>query len=921
MGATITIENAVKRYGNDTIINGLSLEVKPGEFFTLLGPSGCGKTTLLRMIIGFNSIEGGTFKINDRVINDIPTNKRNIGMVFQNYAVFPHMNVFDNVAFGLRNRKLPKDEIERKVNSILKVVKIDHLKDRMPANLSGGQQQRVALARAIVIEPEVLLMDEPLSNLDAKLRVEMRNAIKRIQQQFGITTVYVTHDQEEALAVSDRIAVMDGGVIQQIDTPQRVYQRPANRFVSNFIGLSNFLNATVSRGEDGAELCFAGSDYRAAMTNLRGEASDGMDVLAAVRPEEFLLSTGEGEGIPATVRSSVFLGTTTHYFLTLPTGQEIEAVRDSDEEWAVIPGRRGGAPAREAAPHQCLYRRRKALSGHPGGAFMRYAGEKRFNGWTALTLVLLALFLLFVIYPIGMLLIKSLFTGGKIDLSYFVKFFTKKYYWGALINSFKVTVVSTLVASLIGVPMAYLLRSVKIRGAGLINILIVISYLSPPFIGAYSSIQLLGRNGFITRIINALFGVKLPGIYGFAGIVLVFSLQSFPLIYMYVSGAMKNLDNSLNEAAESLGCNAFQRVTKIIFPLVMPSLLAGALLVFMRVFADFGTPMIIGEGYKTFPVMLYTQFMGEVGTNDGFAATMCLIVIVIALMFFFLQKALGRRFTYSMSALKPMEAADPKGWRGVVSHIVVYLVALVAALPQITVLVTSFIGTINGSLFTGEFTLDNYRNIFAKSNTGAITNSYLFGLIAIVIVVVCGILISYLSVRKRNALTSVLDVLTMFPYIIPGSVLGISFLYAFNGPPFMLGGTVLIIVISLSIRRMPYTIRSSTAIIGQISPSVEEASISLGASQLKTFLRVTIPMMLPGVLSGAIMSWITLISELSSSVILYTSKTMTLTVAIYSEVIRSNFGNAAAYSTILTLTSIVSLLVFFKLSGKKDLSV
>ena len=227
---------------------------------------------------------------------------------------------------------------------------------------------------------------------------------------------------------------------------------------------------------------------------------------------------------------------------------------------------------------------------------MRYAGEKRFNGWTALTLVLLALFLLFVIYPIGMLLIKSLFTGGKIDLSYFVKFFTKKYYWGALVNSFKVTVVSTLVASLIGVPMAYLLRSVKIRGAGLINILIVISYLSPPFIGAYSWIQLLGRNGFITRIINALFGVKLPGIYGFAGIVLVFSLQSFPLIYMYVSGAMKNLDNSLNEAAESLGCNAFQRVTKIIFPLVMPSLLAGALLVFMRVFADFGTPMIIGEG-------------------------------------------------------------------------------------------------------------------------------------------------------------------------------------------------------------------------------------------------------------------------------------------------------------------------------------
>lgn len=552
---------------------------------------------------------------------------------------------------------------------------------------------------------------------------------------------------------------------------------------------------------------------------------------------------------------------------------------------------------------------------------MRYAGEKKFNLWTVLTLLLLAAFLLFVIYPIGMLIVKSLLTGDGIDLSYFVKFFTKKYYWSALVNSFQVTVISTLVSCLIGVPMAYLLRSIKIPGSEFLNILIVISYLSPPFIGAYAWIQLLGRNGFFTRIINSIFGIQFRGIYGFAGIILVFSLQSFPLIYMYVSGAMKNLDNSLNEAAESLGCNAFQRVTKVIFPLVMPSLLAGMLLVFMRVFSDFGTPMIMGEGYRTFPQMLYTQFMGEVGTNDGFAATMCIIVIIIALMFFFIQKFLGRRFTYSMTALKPMEAQTTSGRRKVCAYLTVYLVTFVAALPQLTVIVTSFIGTINGSLFTGEFTLDNYRSIFSKGNLGAIKNTYLFGLEAIVIVVVCGILISYLSVRKRSTLTGVLDVLTMFPYIIPGSVLGISFIYAFNGAPFFLGGTALVMIISLSIRRMPYTIRSSTAIIGQISPSIEEAAISLGAGQVKTFLQITVPMMLPGVLSGAIMSWITLISELSSSVILHNSSTKTLTVAIYSEVIRSNFGNAAAYSTILTLTSIVSLLIFFKVSGGKDVSV
>ena len=245
MSVAISIENVIKRFGKDTIINGLSLDVRPGEFFTLLGPSGCGKTTLLRMIIGFNSIEGGEIKIDGKVINNIPTNKRNMGMVFQNYAIFPHMSVRDNVAFGLKNRKVPQDQIESQVDEILKVVKIDHLKKRMPSKLSGGQQQRVALARAIVIHPEVLLMDEPLSNLDAKLRVEMRNAIKRIQQQVGITTIYVTHDQEEALAVSDRIAVMNGGVIQQIDTPKNVYQRPSNIFVSTFIGLSNIMDGRI----------------------------------------------------------------------------------------------------------------------------------------------------------------------------------------------------------------------------------------------------------------------------------------------------------------------------------------------------------------------------------------------------------------------------------------------------------------------------------------------------------------------------------------------------------------------------------------------------------------------------------------------------------------------------------------------------
>lgn len=329
MSVSIDIDNVTKRFGSDTVIRGLSLHIQKGEFFTLLGPSGCGKTTLLRMIIGFNSIDSGQIKVSGNVVNSIPIHQRNMGMVFQNYAIFPHMSVKDNVAFGLKMRRVPPDEIERQVDEILKVVKIDHLKDRMPAKLSGGQQQRVALARAIVIRPGVLLMDEPLSNLDAKLRVEMRNAIRQIQRQIGITTVYVTHDQEEALAISDRIAIMESGVIQQIATPEEVYRRPANIFVSTFIGLSNILEATLERGETDASLAFP-CGYRCAAPRLNADARGGK-VLVSVRPEEFDIRRGGEEGIAAVIESRMFLGLTTHYFVRLENGQAAEVIQDRND--------------------------------------------------------------------------------------------------------------------------------------------------------------------------------------------------------------------------------------------------------------------------------------------------------------------------------------------------------------------------------------------------------------------------------------------------------------------------------------------------------------------------------------------------------------------------------------------------------------
>lgn len=334
MSVSINIKNARKQFGDTVVIPDLSLSIREGEFFTLLGPSGCGKTTLLRMIAGFNSIEGGEFYFNDININDMDPGKRNIGMVFQNYAIFPNMTVRKNVAFGLKNRKTPAEEVKRLTDKFLKLVHVDQYADRMPDKLSGGQQQRVALARALVIHPDVLLMDEPLSNLDAKLRVEMRAAIKNIQHSVGITTVYVTHDQEEAMAVSDRIAVMEAGTIQHIGTPKDIYQRPANLFVSTFIGRSNVLKGELAV-RNGTPFMKLG-DYEAPMVNVQTDYIKNQAITISVRPEELLMEKGGADGIKAIVDDSVFLGLNTHYFMHLEDGTEVESIQESTID-SIIP--------------------------------------------------------------------------------------------------------------------------------------------------------------------------------------------------------------------------------------------------------------------------------------------------------------------------------------------------------------------------------------------------------------------------------------------------------------------------------------------------------------------------------------------------------------------------------------------------------
>ena len=326
----LQLKNINKYFGNNHVIRDVSMNIEKGAFVTFLGPSGCGKTTLLRMIAGFYEPDDGEILLNGKRIDKVPPYDRNTAMVFQEYALFPHMNVFENVSYGLDVRGESKADMQRKVATALEMMQLTGMEGRYPSQMSGGQQQRVAVARALVMNPEALLLDEPLSNLDAKLRVEMRNAIKLIQQKIGITTVYVTHDQEEALAVSDRIAIMNNGIIQQIGTPKEIYQRPNCVFVATFIGLSNILEAKVKI--TGAAKILDFGAYEVPMDNLIPEISAGSKVLVSVRPEEFEICLKGSDGLTAVVEHSVFLGVTTHYFMRLENGQEIEVIQNSGVE-------------------------------------------------------------------------------------------------------------------------------------------------------------------------------------------------------------------------------------------------------------------------------------------------------------------------------------------------------------------------------------------------------------------------------------------------------------------------------------------------------------------------------------------------------------------------------------------------------------
>jgi len=536
--------------------------------------------------------------------------------------------------------------------------------------------------------------------------------------------------------------------------------------------------------------------------------------------------------------------------------------------------------------------------------------------WTLTPWFAWAILLVFLILPLGAVLTSSLRgeTGG-LSFENWARLFSSQRYLTALVNTLIVGAGGLAGALLLGGTMAFCLSRLHIRGARAASMLAILALVSPPFIGAYSWIVLFGSAGVLRKALAGL-GLDLPPIYGLAGVLVVFAFKFYPYVYLLTSGALAQINRSLEEAAENLGLTPFQRVMKVSFPLALPALSAGGLLALIHAIADFGTPRLIGRGFPVLATEAYTAYSAEVGSHLGMATTLSTALIVLSMLFVMAQRRLATRADTHSNLVNKPDKAQLRGWRNALAHGVVYAIALGGATPAIVSLIYSFRKT-SGPVFQPGFGLESYQRIAATLST-PVVNSLLFSFVAVVLIVVVGTLIGAYVARRQTAAAALLDAALMIPYVMPGIVVGVAYIAAFNTPPLPLTGSAAIIILAIFIRRLPYAVRASAAALKQVGPSMEEAAVSLGLSPSQAFRQVTLPLIAPGVIAGAMLSFVTAINELSSSLVLYAGATKTMPVQIYLTINDGDYGVAAALSTILLAVSALAIFVAFRLLGRDE---
>lgn len=538
----------------------------------------------------------------------------------------------------------------------------------------------------------------------------------------------------------------------------------------------------------------------------------------------------------------------------------------------------------------------------------------RISFWHVVTLCAVLIFVLFLIYPLALLLFSSMASDTGTALKTYVDFVTRKYYYETLAHSLIASVLAVGVATAIGAPLGYIVNRFNVPGKSFLRAAVVLTFVSPPFIGAYAWVLLLGTNGWITKSLES-FGIAVPSIYGLGGMVLVFTLQAMPFMFLMVGSGLKSVDQSVEDAAINLGRRPLRAVTSAIAPLMVPAISTGALLIFVTSFSDIGTPQILGGEYRMLAPLIYSEFSNEHGGTPVVASSLAFVMLIVTIGALLVQRTFSKRHSFGQETVNPLRPIRLRGWKRVFATTYSYSVVLLSSLPLLTIVVASFLRS-RGPLLIAELTLDGYRN--ANRLSGALINTLTFSAVATVIAVAIGCLVGYVVTRQRTALAGLVDVFSMVPFAVAGVVMGIALSVTFGGAPLFLAGTPAILILAYFIRRLPYSVRSVSGMLSQMGTQTEEASVNLGVPPSKTYLKVTIPMISPAILSGALLTFATIVREFNATVILYSGRTATLPVEVFAQVLQGNFGQAAVIGTVLIAISVVPIVILFKLMGKDE---
>jgi iron(III) transport system permease protein len=542
--------------------------------------------------------------------------------------------------------------------------------------------------------------------------------------------------------------------------------------------------------------------------------------------------------------------------------------------------------------------------------------RKYFQTWNILLALIFVILFFAVLYPI-LHIFKASFVSPETDLfslQSYATFFHYPYYLRCLRNSLFVSTLATLFALVLGIPFAFFLARYHIPGKTVIKTLGTLPLILPTFIGAEAWLILLGRNGLFAKLLMP-FGIEIPSIYGWKGIVLVFTLQFFPFVFLMVSAAINAIDRSLEEAATNLGAGRLRVFFTVTLPVVTPAILSSALVVFYLCIENFGVPVLIGEDFRVLSVQAYNEFVSEMGGNPAMAGALSMVLLAITLALTLFQKYWVERKSYTMSALNRLDVKRLSPLATFLVWLFCAGVVFVALFPFAVVMVSSVTMSQGPVMYFGQWSLENFIRAFTIAPR-PIFNSFFLATTATLIGVLFGLLVSYLLVRRRGTVSYLLDVLVMLPLAIAGTVQGIALAATYNKGLIVLTGTWMILVLAYFIRKVPYSIKTTASLLQQIDPSIEEASINLGVPPVRSFLRVVMPIMLPGIIAGAIIMWVTTLAELSTTIVLYYGPWATMTVEVFQRIGSGDFGPASAYATILIVSVLIPLFILNRVSGR-----